>query len=115
MGPKATHQITRSEYRTDPDNSEIDKLIKLYNRHYLSKRNKYNSIGASFWAKQTDKEPPEDHCEKLLALEKECDFPELSTELHLSKIITSITDRKLRDKLMKEKNLDVPKVVKQMQ
>ena len=48
LGHKATHQIIRSEYRTDPDNIKIDKPIKLYNRCYSSKRNKYNSRGDFF-------------------------------------------------------------------
>ena len=43
LEPEATHQITRSEYRTQPDKIKTDKLIKLYNRHYLPKRNKNNS------------------------------------------------------------------------
>ena len=48
LGPETTHQIARSEYQTDPDNIRIDKLIKLYNRYYLPKRNKDNSRGDFF-------------------------------------------------------------------
>ena len=40
---------------------------------------------------------------------------ELSTEIPLSKFILSITDRKLRDKLLKEKELDLPKVIELIQ
>ena len=115
LGPKATHQITKSEHRTEAANIKIAKLIKLYNRHYLPKRSKYNSGGDFFWATQTDTETPEDHSEKLLEKEKEFDFPEFSTKLLISKIIKSFTDRKLRDKLLKVKYLDVPKVVEQTQ
>ena len=43
LGPETTHQKTRSEYRTESDKIKIDKLIKLYYRYYLLKRNKYNS------------------------------------------------------------------------
>ena len=43
LGPETNHQITRSEYRNEPDKVNSDKLIKSYNRHYLPKRNKYNS------------------------------------------------------------------------
>ena len=68
-----------------------------------------------FWAKQTDTETSEDHWEKILELEKECDFPEISTKLLISNFITSITERKLWDKVMKENDLDVPKVVEQIQ
>ena len=40
LEPETTHQITRSEYQTDPDIIKTDKLIKLYNRYNLLKRNK---------------------------------------------------------------------------
>ena len=76
----------------------------------MPKRNKHNSIDF-FWAKQTDKETPKDHRVKLLELEKECHFLEFNTKL----LITSITDRELGEKLLKEKHLDVPKVVEQIQ
>ena len=39
------------------------------------------------WAKRTDTETPEDNLEKLIELEKECDFPNFSTEVLLSKFI----------------------------
>ena len=115
VGPEARHQITRYEYRTEPDNFKIDKFFKLYNRYYIPKGNKYNSRGEFFWAKQTDTETPDDHWEKLIEREKACNFPDFSTELPKSKLITSITHRKSRNNLLKEKELDVPKVVEQMQ
>ena len=115
LRPEATQQITRIEYRTEPDKNKIVKLLKLYNRYYLPKRDEYNSRGDFFRAKQRDTETPESNLEKLLELEKECNFPEFSTKLPISKFITSITYRKLRDKLLKEKYLDIPKVVEQIQ
>ena len=68
-----------------------------------------------FVTKQTDTETPEDHCEKLIELEKECDCPDFSTELLISEFITSITNKKLLDELLIEEDLDVPKVVEQIQ
>ena len=64
-----------------------------------------------FWGKQSDTETPKGHWEKSNELEKDCEFPDFSTELLISKIITSITDKKL----MKEKDLDVAKAVEQIQ
>ena len=69
LEPEATHQIRRSEYRIEPDKFKIDKLIKLYNRYYLPKRNNYNSR-RDFFGQKTDTETPEDHGEKLIQLEK---------------------------------------------
>ena len=60
-------------------------------------------------------ETREDHWEKIIELQKECDFQCFSTELLISKFITSITDPKLWDNLLKEKELDVRKVVEQIQ
>ena len=37
LGPEATHQKTKPEYRTDPDNIKIDNLKKPYNKFYLPK------------------------------------------------------------------------------
>ena len=94
MGLEETHQITQSEYRTEPDKSKIDKLIKLYNRFYLPKRKKYNSRGDIFWAKQTDKNRQKTNWEKSTELKKDCDSRDLSTEILRSKFITSIINRK---------------------
>ena len=112
LGPEATHQKTRSEYRTKPEKNKIDKLIKLDNRNYSPKRNKLNSRDFSR-AKQTDTETQEDQWEKNIDLTKKSVFLELSAKLFTSKFLTSTTYRKLRDKLLKYKDLDIPKVVKQ--
>ena len=49
-----------------------------------------------------------------IRIRNECSFPDFSTELLISKLLTSITGIKVRDKLLKEKDLDLPKVVKQI-
>ena len=67
-----------------------------------------------FSVKKSDLETPRDHREKLIELEKECDFPQFRTDLLKQKIITSITDKTLPDTLFKEKNLYVSKIVKQI-
>ena len=68
-----------------------------------------------FWLKQTDTEALQDHWQNLLELAKECDVPEISSETILSKSLTSITDKKLRDQMLKGKDFDLAKVVKQIQ
>ena len=57
--------------------------------------------------------------EKSLAesvqLEIDCNFPDFSTELLVSNNVTSVIGRKLRIKLLKEIDLDVPKRIEQIQ
>ena len=52
LGPEAMYQITRAEYKTDPDSIEIKELIRLYTEYYMPKRNTYHNRGEFFWAKQ---------------------------------------------------------------
>ena len=51
--------------------------------------------------------------EKLIEIEENCDFPNSGikpADLLISKFITSITDEKLRDKLVKERNITIPQL-----
>ena len=106
MGPEALFQITRAEYKTDPDSIKIKDLIRLYTEYYLPKRNTYHNRGDFCWAKQSEEETPEDFWRRLIEIEKECNSIS-AEELLISKYMTAITDKKLRDKLMKEKTLEL--------
>ena len=97
VGPEALYQITRAEYKTEPDSIKIKDLIRLYTEHYLPKRNTYHNRGDFFWAKQSENETPEEFWRRLIEIEKECNFGSISAEeLLISKYMTAITDKKLR-------------------
>ena len=107
-GPGAINEITKGEFNTDPDTIEADRLLTLFKETYKPKRNTYHSRGDFFWAKQEESENPEEHWKKLIQIEKDCEFNGIKPEeLLISKFITSITDRKLREKLTREKKLDI--------
>ena len=104
IGPEALYQMTRAEYKTDPVKIAIKDLIRLFNEYFLPKRNTYHNRGEFFWTKQTEAETPEDFWPRLIEIEKECNFESITVEeLLISKFMTAITDKKLRDKLMKKK------------
>ena len=112
VGPEALYQITRAEYKTEPDSIKVKDLIRLFTEFYMPKRNTYHNRGDFFWAKQTEEETPEDFWRRLIEIEKECNFNTISAEeLLISKYMTAITDKKLRDKIMKEKTLEVKKII----
>ena len=71
----------------------------------MPKRNTYHSQGDCFWVKQEENETPEEHWRKLVSLEKNCEFKDNKEDLLISKFITSITDKKLREILIREKTL----------
>ena len=110
IGPEALYQITRAEYKTEPDKIAIKELIRLFNEYFLPKRITYHNRGEFFWTKQTEAETPEDFWRRLTEIEKECNFESITAEeLLISKFMTAITDKKLRDKLMKEKKTEMKK------
>ena len=77
----------------------------------MPKRNTYHNRGDCFWAKQTEDETPEEFWRRLIEIEKECNFNAISAEeLLISKYKTAITDKKLRDKIVKEKSLELKKI-----
>ena len=112
VGPEALYQITRAKYKTEPDSMKVKDLIRLFTEFYMPKRNTYHNRGDFFWAKQTEEETPEEFWRRLVEIEKECNFNTISAEeLVISKYMTAITDKKLRDKIMKEKTLELKKVI----
>ena len=78
----------------------------------MPKRNTYHNRGDFLWAKQEENETPEEHWKKLIKLEKNCKFKDIKQEdLLISKFITSITDKKLREKLIRDKTLNLKTTV----
>ena len=112
VGPEALYQITRAEYETEPDSIKVKDLIRLFTEFYMPKRNTCHIRGDFFWAKQTEEEILEEFWRRLIKIEKKCDFNTISAEeLLISKYMTAITDKKLQDKIMKEKTLELKKVI----
>ena len=111
VGPEALFQITRAEYKTDPDSKKIKVLIQLFTEYYLPKRNTYHNRGEFFWAKQSEEETPEDFWKRLIETEKECNFNTISAEeLLSSNFMTATTFKKQQDKIMNEKTLEFKKI-----
>ena len=60
IGPEALYQMTRAEYKTEPDKIAVKDLIRLFNQYFLTKRNTYHNRGEFFWTRQIESETPED-------------------------------------------------------
>ena len=68
VGPEALYQISRAEYKTEPDSIKVKVLIRLFTEFYMPKRNTYHNRGDFFWAKQTEEETPEDFWRRLYTI-----------------------------------------------
>ena len=109
--PEALCQITRAEYKTEPDSIKVKVLIRLFTEFYMPKRNTYHNRGDFFWAKQTEDETPEEFRRRLIEIEKQCNFKTISAEeMLISKYMTAITDKKLRDNNNERKNFGTEEI-----
>ena len=102
--------MTKTECEADSDEIVMKDLIRLF---FLPKRNTYHNRGEFVWTRQNETEKSEDFWRRLIENEKECPFEgRTAKDLLVSKFMTAITDTKLRDKLTKEKKLDLNKTIK---
>ena len=112
IGPKALYQITLAEYKTETDKINIKDLIRIFNECFLSKRNTYHNRGEFVWTRQSEAETLEDFWRRLIEIEENCTFEgETAKKLLISKFMTAVTVTKLRDKLMKEKKMELRKTI----
>ena len=72
IGPEALYQMTRAEYKTEPDRTAIKDLIWLSNENFWQKRNTYHNRGGFFWTKEIEPETLEDFWRRLIKLKKKC-------------------------------------------
>ena len=70
IGPEALYQMTRAEYKIDPDKIAIKDLIRLFNEYFLPKTNTHHNREEFFWTKQTETETPEDFWRRLIEIKK---------------------------------------------
>ena len=116
IDPEGLYQMTRAEYKTEPDKIALNDLIRLFNEYFLPKRNTYPNSGEFFWTKQTETETTEDFWRRLIEIEKESNNESITVEeLLISKLMTAITDKKLRYKLMKEKKPEIKKTIEMIE
>ena len=98
LGPEALYQMTRAEYKTEPDRIAVKDLIRLFNEYFLPKRNTYQNRGEFFWTKQTESETTEGFWRRLIEIEKGCAFEGITAEdLLISKFMTAITELRIRN------------------
>ena len=66
VGPEALYQISRAEFKTEPDSIKIKEMIKLFTEPYLPITNTHDNRGVFCWAKQTEEGRPEEFWRKRM-------------------------------------------------
>ena len=105
--------MTRAEYKTEPDKIAV-KTLSDYSTKFSTKTKHlpHHNRGEFFWTRQIEPETLEHFWRNLIEIEKECAYEGITAEDFLiSKVMTAITDAKVRDKWMKNKKLELKKTI----
>ena len=79
-GPDALYQMTRAEYKIEPNHIAVKDHIRLFNEYILQKPNTYHNRGVFFRTRQTESETPENFWRRLIDIENECAFEGITGE-----------------------------------
>ena len=99
LGPKAMQQNTRPDCRTEPVKLKIDKILKLYNRHFY--REDTNKIHEEIFGQKNQIKNTSWPLQNFDWSRKNCDFPRFRIKL-LSKFNKSFT-KKATSKIVEPK------------
>ena len=109
LGVSAITEMTRTVRDNDPNRMDINQLYSLFRLHFIPKRNKFD-CRADFFGVREKQETAEDMWTRILQVEKNCEFEnvtaaELLASKFLSVINRSTGDYELKNKFRK-KGLD---------
>ena len=91
LGETAMKEMTRTVREREPGSLPLHKLYSLFRLQFIPKRNKYHSRADFFELKRSSKESAADIWTKILEIEKNCEFEEITAaELIASKFISMI-------------------------
>ena len=92
---------------------KFNKRLKRYTRYHRKQTN--TTPGEFFIAKEPAPEVSKDLWVKMIGLDKYCVTSDVRIKLIISKTLTSTTEEKIFDKVMKQNSLVVPETVEQLQ
>ena len=106
LGESAITEMTRTVRDNDPNRMDINQLYSLFRLHFIPERNKFHSRADFFGITREKHESAEDVWTRILQVEKNCEFEnvtpaELIASKFLSVIGRSTGDYELKKKIRK--------------
>ena len=102
LGPKAKHEIMRGQWDRELKDVNIQELLKVFKKTFMPARNVFHSRAQFFNVKQEDGETLDDYWERLVDIERKCEFNRITPEEIITyKFAATIKDKKARDKFIK--------------
>ena len=104
LGPEATHQ-KKHHPNTEPNRTILHKTYySKYSTDIIYRKETNTTHEETFFGQNKQIGKHREITRRNYSNWRKCDFPDFSTELLISKFVTPIAQRKLRDKLLKEKD-----------
>ena len=85
LGPKAKHEIMRSQWGRELKDVNLPELLTLFRETFLPVRNVFHSRAQFFNMEQDNDETLDEYWKRLVDIERKCDFNNITAE----EIITS--------------------------
>ena len=102
LGPKAKHEIMRSQWGKELKDIDLPELLKLFKKTFNPARNVFHSRAHFFNIKQKDSEMLDEYWKRLVDFERKCEFNSITLkEIINYKFAATINDKKARDKFIK--------------
>ena len=112
IGSKGREVYGTFDFATPDDANNLDTVIAKFEQYCKPKKNITISRHKFFTQKQQDGQPFTDFVTTLKRLGDECEFQTLKESLVKDMIICGVTDNKLRERMLREADLDLPKAIK---
>ncbi|XP_059061528.1 uncharacterized protein K02A2.6-like [Achroia grisella] len=103
---------TTFKYDKNENQEDFDILINKFNEHFGMKKNTTMARFKFFTRNQERGETIDEYVTALKLLTQSCEFEHLEEGLIRDRIVCGVTDSKLRDRLLREDDLDLGRAVK---
>ncbi|UYV73203.1 K02A2.6-like [Cordylochernes scorpioides] len=104
MGERA-EEIHSAFNLSEDDAKNLDKVIEVFDNHFIGKRNVVNERALFGLRSQRPEETIEEFVTVLHRISEHCEYANLPEELFCDRIVLGAKDRKLSEKLMLNENL----------
>ena len=99
LGPKAKHENMRGQWGRALKDVNLPKLLTLFKKTFLPVRNVFHSRAQFFNMKQDDNETMDEYWKRLVDIERNFDFNNITAEEIIRyKFTATIKDKRAREK-----------------
>ena len=101
LGPTAKHEIMRGQWGRELKDVNLPELLTLFKKTFLPVRNVFHSRAQFFNMRQEDNETLDEYRKRLVAIERKCDFGNITPEEIITYKFAATNKKRARDNFIK--------------